>query len=223
MHTTAILTGAGSGSRLGASIPKALVPIKGIPMVRIAADNLIASGIVDEIIVTVPDGFTSRFAAALHDSAAPIILVTGGDTRQQSIWNALKLLNPGCGSVLVHDAARPFAPPGLIANVAAAIHGETKAVIPAQPVTDTVKKTAGTLVRETLDRSTLVAVQTPQGFDRATLEIAYRHAIEHQTTGTDDASLVETIGIPVIVIPGDAAAMKITTPTDLKIATILYS
>jgi len=250
--TTAVLTGAGSGTRLGAAVPKALVPINGVPMVRIAAHNLLASGIVDQLIVTVPAGYTSEFTEALRtpvlqrpdfqganfqdanfqDAKLPdapttrkppnLTLVTGGETRQQSIAKALQHVNPNCTKVLVHDAARPFTPPNLIAAVAAAVTNKVKAAIPAQPVTDTIKQTEGSSVMKTLDRSSLVSVQTPQGFDRETLETAYRHAIEHQIEGTDDASLVEALGIPVIVIPGHAAAMKITTPTDLQIASILF-
>ena len=246
--TTAILTGAGSGSRLGAAIPKALVPINGVPMLRIAANNLFESGIVDELIVTVPVGHMDQFTTALDDFTQPITFVTGGESRQHSIWNALQQLSPSCTKVLVHDAARPFAPPSLVAAVAGAVTNDAKAVIPALPVTDTIKSVtraqtiiapansrdelrdhdvqsgdAFELVSQTLDRSLLRAVQTPQGFDRAILETAHRHAIEHQIEGTDDASLVEAIGTPVTVIPGDAAAMKITTPTDLKIAGILFN
>jgi 2-C-methyl-D-erythritol 4-phosphate cytidylyltransferase len=219
-------------------------------MVCIAASNLLASGIVEELIVTVPVGYMDQFTAALDDFGQPINFVTGGETRQQSIWNALQQLNPSCTKVLVHDAARPFAPPSLVAAVASAVTNGVKAVIPAQPVTDTIKSISRAapasdslgqtraewavansgypnegfeFVTNTLDRTELRAVQTPQGFDRATLVTAYRHAIEHQITGTDDASLVEALGTPVIVIPGDAAAMKITTPTDLKIAGVLFN
>jgi len=262
MTTTAILTAAGSGQRLCADVPKALVPINGQPMVRIAALNLIRSGVVDEIIVTMPDGFAAQFETALAGLKPPAMLILGGQTRQDSITAALKQLSPTCAKVLVHDAARPFTPPKLIAQVANAITAEAKAVIPALPVTDTIKRVGGrdpvssgaqslrfrdsavlpptaqsedlasatalhsaqndSLVTATLDRETLRAVQTPQGFDRATLEKAYQNASGMEIQGTDDASLVEAIGVPVQVIPGDPAALKITTPTDLKISELLY-
>ena len=243
MVTVGILTGAGSGARLGAGVPKALVPVGGVPMVRIAADNLFASGAVDEVVVTVPDGWQAEFAAALADIGQPLTLVTGGETRQASISNALAQVSPGCTKVLVHDAARPFAPPSLIADVANAITADTKAVIPALPVTDTIKAVAPTrhsaarseatkiaesrrvveVVTQTLNRESLRAVQTPQGFDRQTLEKAYLNAIGQQLIATDDAGLVEALGIAVQTIPGAESAMKITTPTDLKIAELLYT
>jgi len=226
MRTTAILTGAGSGSRLGANVPKALVPINGVPMVRIAAENLFASGVVDDAIVTVPDGYVAEFAAALDGIKQPITLVIGGETRQQSIANALNQLHPDCGKVLVHDAARPFAPAALIESVAQKVNDDAKAVIPALPVTDTIKVVRpleSQQVVATVDRTTLRAVQTPQGFDRATLAQAYEAAITQNLEATDDAGLAEAIGVAVFVIPGDPAAMKITTQSDLKIATLLYS
>jgi 2-C-methyl-D-erythritol 4-phosphate cytidylyltransferase len=239
MTTTAILTAAGSGQRLGAELPKALVLIKGQPIVRIAAENLISSEAVDEIIVTVPAGYEAQFETALAGLKPAVMLAIGGETRQDSIMAALTQLSLACDKVLVHDAARPFTPPALIAQVANAISGEVSAVIPALPVTDTIKQVAvripalpssttlysaqnDGLVTATLNRETLVAVQTPQGFDRGVLENAYRNASGKGIQGTDDASLVEALGIPVKAIPGDAAAMKITTPTDLKIAELLY-
>ena len=226
MTTTAILTAAGSGTRLGAAVPKALVPVNGTPMVTLAAANLFASAVIDELIVTVPDGFADQFESTLSGMEYPITIVTGGETRQASIEAALDRLSRSCTKVMVHDAARPFASPKLIAKVSEALDGQVKAVIPALPVTDTIKQVTGQqseVVASTLDRTVLRAVQTPQGFDRATLDRAYQNAHQNNITGTDDASLVEALGVEVKVVLGEAAALKITTPTDLKIATLLYA
>jgi len=248
MATTAILTAAGSGTRLGAKLPKALVLINGVPIVRVAAENLFASGVVDDVIVTVPPGFMDQFTAALDGIEQPLTFIEGGERRQDSIANALRLLLPQCNKVLVHDAARPFAPPELIAAVANAVTAQVKAVIPGLPVVDTIVQTtsepappdravawlgelpagtspAGTVPKtdiavlaRTLDRAALRAVQTPQGFDRETLVSAYQNAMETGLTATDDAGLVAALGVPVTIIPGSPVALKITTPTDLAVA-----
>lgn len=217
------MTAAGSGTRLGAELPKALVPVNGVPMVRLAAENLFASTMVDDVIVTVPAGFMDQFTAALDGIEQPLTFVVGGERRQDSIANALNLLLPDCDKVLVHDAARPYAPPEFIAAVASAVSGQVKAVIPGLPVADTIVQIAAddAVVDRTLDRASLRAVQTPQGFDRATLVAAYQNAAETGLTATDDAGLVAALGVPVTVIPGSPAAHKITTPADLALAQTL--
>ena len=222
--TTAILAGAGGGVRLGAGMPKALVTLKGIPLVAIAAKNLAESGAVDQIIVTSPPGREADFQEALREIPLPVIVVSGGETRQLSVSEALAKLDPATEVVLVHDAARPFASPDLIRRSVVAISAGATAVVPGLPVSDTIKRVryydddAGSPVRvveETPDRAELVAVQTPQAFDRQVLERAYQNAAASGITATDDAGLVEALGERVVVIPGEAEARKITTPADL--------
>jgi 2-C-methyl-D-erythritol 4-phosphate cytidylyltransferase len=229
--TTAILTAAGSGDRLGHPIPKALVPIADAPLVVHAARRLLASNVVDALVVTAPPGVVGPMARVLHDAGIePVIVIAGGATRQESVAAGLEALPPGAGDdvVIVHDAARPFAPVSLIRRVVRAVREGHSAVIPALPVADTIKQiSAGDRVEYvvgTPDRSVLRAVQTPQGFSRALLEQAHAVAAQRPASdhATDDAGLVEELGEAVVVIRGSSRAMKITTQTDLRIASALF-
>ena len=146
-------------------------------------------------------------------------MVDGGDTRQHSVAAALAAVPSTFDIVLVHDAARALVPPALVGRVAAAVRDGHDAVIPVLPIADTVKQVdeSGHVIG-TVDRSVLRAVQTPQGFRRAVLEAAHRAAVDALT---DDAGLVEKLGVRVFCVPGDEAAMKITRPADLAVAEIL--
>ena len=146
--------------------------------------------------------------------------MTGGQTRQQSVALCLAALPDDVDVVLVHDAARPLVPSELIDSVSAAVRNSADAVVPAVPVTDTIKQidTAGR-VEKTIDREVLRAAQTPQGFARIILESAHRAAAEDGIDDlTDDAGLVERIGQPVLVIPGSEDGFKVTRPMDLALA-----
>ena len=145
-------------------------------------------------------------------------MVSGGDTRQDSVARALLALPLDVEVVLVHDAARPLAPTALVDAVAAAVHAGADAVVPALPVADTIKRIdeAGAVI-ETVDRSVLRAVQTPQGFRRDLLTEAHA-AADPDEPATDDAGLVEALGRTVMVIPGDDEALKVTRPFDLVVA-----
>jgi 2-C-methyl-D-erythritol 4-phosphate cytidylyltransferase len=134
---------------------------------------------------------------------------------------ALAALPDEVGIVLVHDAARPLAPVELVDAVAAAVCAGADAVVPGLPVTDTVKRVEGEVVVETLDRSALRAVQTPQGFRRAVLEEA--HLFPDALDATDDAGLVERAGHPVVVVAGADEAFKVTRPLDLLLAEVVWS
>lgn len=119
--------------------------------------------------------------------------------------------------MLVHDAARPLVPPDVVDRVAAAVRAGSDAVVPALAVVDTVKEVDDEgIVVSTPDRSRLQAVQTPQGFTRSVLQAA--HAASDASDATDDAGLVERMGVPVRVVPGDEEAFKITRPLDLVLA-----
>ena len=223
MKTAAILTAAGSGQRLGAAVPKALVEVGGRSLVAWAAKNLVESGVVDHIIVTCPPGYEleigNQLAELFHGKPGVTFeTVIGGETRQASVAAGLAIVPDKTEIILVHDAARPFASLGLVQNVVQAVEQGHPAVIPALPVTDTIKRIDHQAVVETVPRELLVAVQTPQGFRRELLERAHREA--PHSLATDDAGLVEALGEPVVVIPGEPAAMKITTPADLAYAEI---
>ncbi len=181
-----------------------------------AVSRLTAAARVDLVVVAVPAGEQQRLAAELS-----VIAVPGGATRQESVRAALEALPDDVDAVLVHDAARPLAPVALIDAVADAVLAGAPAVVPGLPVDDTVKRIDGSgRVVETPARETLRAIQTPQGFARAVLERAHAQRF---ASVTDDAGLVELLGEPVLVIPGDADAFKITRPEDLARAESLLA
>ncbi|WP_328390246.1 2-C-methyl-D-erythritol 4-phosphate cytidylyltransferase [Nocardia sp. NBC_00416] len=210
---TVLVPAAGRGVRLGADEPKAFVPVGGTPMLGLAVNGLMASGVVDEIIVMVPAELVDT-ATALVAPAAPVRVVVGGVERTDSVRAGLAAAGDSA-YFLVHDAARALTPPALIARVVAELRAGHRAVVPALPVVDTVKTvdSAGT-VTGTPDRGALRAIQTPQGFTAEVLRAAYAHP----EGATDDAGLVERLGVAVRTIAGDPLAFKITTPLDLHLA-----
>lgn len=228
MRVAAILTAAGSGSRLGHALPKALVPAGERPLVVHAARNLAASGVVDEIVVTVPRTHTAAFASAMTHAdlhGVPVRLAVGGPTRQASVAAGLAELERAVDVVLVHDAARAFAPPALVRRVVDAVRAGHRAVVPGVPLADTVVRVDPDGAVHGVDRATLRAVQTPQGFDRALLDLAHARATaeagDDATAATDDASLCARLGEPVTLVDGSDTAVKITTPRDLALAQVL--
>jgi 2-C-methyl-D-erythritol 4-phosphate cytidylyltransferase len=207
MPVAAILVAAGSGVRLGADVPKAFVEIAGRTLLAHALERFLAHPAIRDVVVALPAGTPAEVVS-------PAVGIPGGATRQESVAAGLAALAPDVDLVLVHDVARPFVPARMIDAVLAALHDGADAAVPIVPIHDTVRRVdvAGALV-ETVDRSTLVAVQTPQGFRRTVLAAA--HARDVALTATDDAVLVEAMGGSVVAVPGDEAAFKITTPADL--------
>jgi 2-C-methyl-D-erythritol 4-phosphate cytidylyltransferase len=212
-RTVAVVPAAGSGERLAAGAPKAFVDLGGRPMLERAVTGLLESGVVDRVIVAVPADRTDEARLIL---GGDVIAVAGGADRTESVRLALAELGEP-DFVLVHDAARALTPPSLIARVVAALREGHAAVVPALPLTDTIKAVdANGVVIATPERAGLRAVQTPQGFRAELLLRAYRRA---ESGGfTDDASMVEYIGGQVQVVEGDPLAFKITTPMDLLLA-----
>ena len=211
--SAAIIAGAGMGHRLGADIPKALIQIDGVTLIERAFAAL--SPVVDEIVITAPAGYEDQFRAIVGDSAT---VITGGVLRSDSVNVALKSLSPSTKYVLVHDAARALATSELAERVLHGLTSGESAVIPALSVVDTIKEVdRDGYVRSTPDRSILRAVQTPQGFSVDVLKRAH----EASEDATDDAALVEALGVKVKTIPGEARAMKITNPEDIAIAVTL--
>lgn len=209
----------GAGQRLGRGIPKAQVHVAGRSILHHSLRGVLDAGVATEICVVVPAGDTAlRQAIADVTIDVPVRLVDGGATRPDSVAAGLAALSPATALVLVHDAARALTPPEVFRRVVAALQSGADAVIPVIPVVDTIKTVQDALVTGTPPRDTLRAVQTPQGF---TVE-ALRRA--HQDPGagvTDDAMLMERLGIPVHVVEGADAAFKITTAQDLQLAEIL--
>ena len=242
----AVLTAAGSGSRLGAGVPKALVPVGGVSLLRRAAAGLIASGGVSHVVVTAPAEEVDRFRAELEglpDGSAGAaagrrggIEVVAGSPRSRQASVALGLAAaleavPQADVVIVHDAARALTPPEVTQRVVAAVRAGHEAVVPALPVTDTVKEVAARPagapepVVGTPRRDRLRAVQTPQGFSTPVLVAAHRAGAERAgdeaLAASDDAGLIEACGGSVVVVAGDERAMKVTTPMDLALAELL--
>jgi len=216
----ALVPAAGAGERLGADVPKAFVVAAGQPLLWHAVERLRGAG-VDRIVVAVPADQLAHARELLGDRAT---VVLGGADRTASVRAALAVVDDTAEVILVHDAARAFAPEALIRSVIMAVRGGMPAVIPVLPVVDTIRTAGsdGTLLG-TVDRDTLRIVQTPQGFDPRTLRRAHRAAAERGDTATDDAGLVEAIGITIGSVPGDRAAFKITTQSDLQAAEGLLS
>jgi 2-C-methyl-D-erythritol 4-phosphate cytidylyltransferase len=216
MSTVAVVPAAGSGERLAAGAPKAFVNLCGRPMLEHALAGLRDSGVIDSVVVAVPPNRTDEAKLVFGGDA---VIVAGGSDRTASVRLALDAAGDA-EFVLVHDAARALTPPSLIVRVVKALQAGHPAVIPALPVTDTIKAVdASGVVLGTPERVGLRAVQTPQGFRTDLLRRAYDQAVAGGFT--DDASVVELTGTPVQVVEGDPLAFKITTPNDLLLAEAL--
>lgn len=238
VSTVLLIPAAGSGTRLGAGVPKAFVPLLGRPLLAHAVEGAVRSGVVDAIVIAAPaalledaQSIAEAAAQAPHAaqdrseasnapaSAVPITVVEGGEDRVVSVAAALAAV-PEAERVLVHDAARCLTPADVYHRVVAALEQGARAVVPVLPLTDTVKTAteAGTVVGD-LDRSALRRVQTPQGFAREVLLAAHDlQRTDPDAAATDDAGLVERLEIAVVGVPGDESALKITHPMDLRIA-----
>jgi 2-C-methyl-D-erythritol 4-phosphate cytidylyltransferase len=214
---------AGSGTRLGADRPKAFVSLAGRTLLEHAVRRLAGGGRLAALVAVVPADLVDDARVLLERDAGPagpaLTVVAGGADRADSVRRGLAALPDRVRTVLVHDAARCLVPPELVHRVVVALHSHP-AVVPGLPLSDTVKQVddAGTVVG-TPDRSRLRLVQTPQGFARDLLERAHREAqlagSAASSAATDDAALVERLGEPVHVVPGDPRAAKVTTPEDL--------
>jgi len=210
----AVITAAGSGSRLGRDLPKALVPIDGVPLVRWAASSL--ASVTDRIVVTVPADAIDDFVVALDGVAANVLVVPGGATRQESVARGLAELADLAedDTVLIHDAARPFMPVSVFGRLLEAIEHHD-AAIPVIPLVDTVVSAFGGEVSY-LDRDRLGAVQTPQAFRIGAVRDAHKRAAADGIVATDDASLVLHYGYTLTTVEGDPLGRKVTFPEDVE-------
>ena len=226
----ALIAAAGQGTRLGAEVPKAYVELRGRTLLERSVRALLASGVVDEVIVLVsPDmepeaariiGRIDTAGAKDTTNAAPIRLVHGGSERADSVWAGLQAIPDDDAVVLIHDAARALTPAAMVRDVAKRVLEGAPAAVPVVPVADTIKEVAADAVVSTPDRSRLRAVQTPQAFRLSALRQANLDywAQQPEFIATDDASLMEWHGERVATVPGDTLAFKITTPIDLTLA-----
>jgi 2-C-methyl-D-erythritol 4-phosphate cytidylyltransferase/2-C-methyl-D-erythritol 2,4-cyclodiphosphate synthase len=194
------------------------VDLAGMPILARAVDGVLSTAEPAQIIVVAPADLLDEARSVAVRAAGPVAagfltIVAGGPTRQASVAAGLTALAPEVDTVLVHDAARCLTPPALFERVTARVRATGRGVIPALPVTDTVKRVDGDVVQETVDRSELRQVQTPQGFPRAALLDAYARA---EREYTDDAAVLAAAGVDVVVVEGSDRAFKITTPWDLQ-------
>jgi 2-C-methyl-D-erythritol 4-phosphate cytidylyltransferase len=211
--TVALILAAGRGERLGAGTPKALVELGGRPLLQWSVEALRGVRSIERIVVALPQGV---------EAPAGTVAAEGGAVRSESVRNALAAAGPG-DPVLVHDAARPLVTAELAERVIeAALREGVDGAIAAAPVTDTVKRVDEELqVAETLERSNLWAVQTPQVFRRVALERALDVPDDVLGQATDDAWLVERAGGRVLVVEAPRENLKVTTPLDLALAELL--
>jgi len=214
-RVTGILAAGGSGLRAG--VAKQWLALGGETVLRRAARVLADCPLVDEVVAVVPRGEEERGLAELDGLGKPTRAVAGGPARADSVRNGLAAA-AGAEVVLIHDAARPFATAGLAGRVAEAA-ARDGAALAAVRVTDTVKRAgdaAADRVAETLDRKVLWLAQTPQGFRRDLLVRAYQAAGAEASRATDECALVERLGAPVTLVPGEPGNFKITGPEDVE-------
>ncbi|MBS0642290.1 MAG: 2-C-methyl-D-erythritol 4-phosphate cytidylyltransferase, partial [Proteobacteria bacterium] len=206
MRVAAIIVAAGTGSRFGADIPKQFLTLAGKPVIRHAAEALAA-----EVALLQPVGDAATIDPLLAGVPGLLPSVPGGETRQDSVRLGLEALEPHAPDmVLVHDAARPVIPAGTIPALLAAL-AESPGAIPGAPVADTLKRVERGIITETVPRTGLFRAQTPQAFRFAALLQAHRSGA---TGATDDASLLEAVGLAVEVVPGSDDNIKLTYPED---------
>lgn len=209
MTVVALVPAAGRGERLGLGFAKAFALVGTRSLLSHAVDRLLEAG-VDQVVVAVGPAELSRAVALLGDSA---LVVVGGSDRVASVRAALASADPGADVVLVHDAARAFVPVTVIRSVVAAVRAGSPAVVPTLPVTDTIRSVQPAGV---LDRDLLRTVQTPQGFAPGVLRRAHAAAAVEGLSATDDAGLVERLGVPITLVDGHRSAFKVTTAADLE-------
>jgi 2-C-methyl-D-erythritol 4-phosphate cytidylyltransferase len=209
----AVLVAAGRGERLGEDRPKAFVALGGLPLLAEPLRRLDECELVDAVVLVAPPEWEEPAILLAEEIGASKVsaCVPGGETRTESVRAGVAEVPEDAAVILVHDAARPLLPDDVIERVLGALGEGFDGAVPAVPVADTVKRVDRDVVAETLDRSALVAVQTPQGFVAPVLRAALERG-----EGSDCASLVEAHGGRIKVVAGDERLLKVTTRADLE-------
>ncbi len=224
LTTTSVVPAAGKGLRLGSPLPKTLIPLQGQPIIHWTVKALEQTTIVDTIVLVAPPDALDTFERLRREAKWQKVtaIVPGGDDRQQSVWKGLQAMPSETEWVIVHDGARPLVTPELITAVWEAAVEIGTAAIAALPCTETVKRSLdGAIVTETVNREQFWIAQTPQVFAAELLKEAHQKALQDGFVGTDDAVLVERLGIPVRLVMGDPKNLKITHPVDLLLAELV--
>lgn len=219
MKVVVVIPAAGTGSRIGGPLPKQYLKISGKEIIAHTMEKFNSCREVDRIIIAAEPGHFVRLSAIIRKNRLrkAKTIVEGGKTRQQSVFNALKVSGCSAGDiVLVHDSVRPFVSKELIRSTIR--HAKRyKCALPVMPVSDTVKKIGRDgIVKETIDRNMIVTAQTPQGFRFDTLFRAFEKAASKRFDGTDESSVAEFAGCKVKTFPGEKGNIKITVKEDLK-------
>jgi 2-C-methyl-D-erythritol 4-phosphate cytidylyltransferase len=214
LSTWAVLAAAGRGERLGSDRPKAFARLGGRPLLAESLERLESSEWIEFIVIAAPAEWEEPAILLAEELGAGKVssVVTGGASRSESVREAMAEVADDAAVVLVHDAARPLLPDGVIERVLAPLSEGWDGVVPGLPVSDTVKRVEGERVLETLPRGDLVAVQTPQAFIASVLREALAGDVSE---ASDCASLVEARGGRVKVVEGDPRLLKVTSPEDL--------
>ena len=216
-----MLVAAGRGERLGGDRPKAFAPLAGLPLLAEPLRRLDEEPLVDAIVVVCPPEWEEQSILVAEDLGASKVssCVPGGESRSDSVRIGLAEVPEDAAVVLVHDAARPLLPEGVVQRLLDALLQGYDGAVPGLPVVDTMKRVVGDVVTETLPRTELVAVQTPQAFVAPVL----RRALGATGEQTDCAAFVEAAGGRVTIVAGDERLLKVTGPADLARAAALLA
>ena len=219
MSVWAILAAAGRGDRLGLDRPKAFAPLNDRPLIAESLERLDASEWIEGIVVAAPPEWEEPCILVAEEVAAGKVAetVTGGESRSESVRAALAEVPEEAAVIVVHDAARPLVTDEMIERVLTGLEDGWDGAVPGIPLADTVKRVDGEAVTETLDRTGLVAVQTPQAFVASSLRDAFSTLQQSVARSPDCAALVEARGGRVRVVPGDRRLVKVTEPADLEL------
>lgn len=225
-RVAAILPAAGLGTRMGAGVPKQFLELDGLPLVIFTLKRLAACDAITDFFVSTraDDVVLLQDKAAKCGLGRPVKVIHGGDTRQQSVENALSQVDPTTEVVLVHDAVRPFVTKEQVERVIAEARRRGAAIL-GIPAIDTVKEVKRAslpedvaLITATIPRERIVLAQTPQAFSYTLLRDAFRKAKEDGVTGSDEAQVVERLGQDVYAVLGSQRNLKITRPEDMELA-----